>query len=246
MKINRQILSIPPHISTSWNNISSLHVTEEDGQTLLVITLMNHSVINIPNLNLATIEEIFNMHSKFLEQETHSQEATKPATSKSSHPFAFGGDSSITFGLPLKMGEGDMLNSFGGLLQHSQEQSNSPALPQEMLKKITAISKAMGLDKQLESMPKAEPHCNCPYCQVARALLEEQPHEPKEVKITEEQVEDSELKFREWDIQEIGKHLYEISNPFDPVERYQVFLGKPIGCTCGSKNCEHIKAVLNS
>jgi len=246
MKINRHILSIPPHISTSWSNISSLHVAHEDGQTFLVITMLNHSTISIPNLSATTIEEIFQMHSKFLEQGSSQQEPTKQS-SKVTPPFAFGGDAALTFGLPLKMGEGDMLSSFGGLLQHSQEQANAPNLPPEMLKKVAAISKAMGLDKQLENMPKAEPHCNCPYCQVARALHEESPRAPlQEKQSIDEPVADTELKFREWDVHEIGAELYEVSNPFDPVERYQVFLGKPIGCTCGHKNCEHIKAVLNS
>jgi hypothetical protein len=246
MKINRHILSIPPHISTAWNNIRSLHVTHENAQTFLVITLLNQSVISIPNLSATTIEEIFQMHTKFLEQGSSQQEVAKEP-SKTLPPFAFGGEASLTFGLPLKMGEGDVLNSFGGFLQHSQEQANSPPLPQEMLKKVAAISKAMGLDKHIENMPKAEPHCNCPHCQVARALHEEPPRSPlPEKQSIDEPVEDAELKFREWDIQEIESQLYEVSNPFDAVERYQVFLGNPLGCTCGHKNCAHIKAVLNS
>lgn len=250
MKINQQILSIPPHISTSWKNIASLHVSHDEGQPVLVITLLNQSVIKIPRLSALTIEEIFHMHSKFLDQAAEQASSTQEPhkfTSRSPHPFAFGGESTLTFGLPLKMGEGgEMLGNFGGLLQHSPEQADAPHLPPEMLKKVTAISKAMGLDKQLEHMPKAEPHCNCPYCQVARALHEEAPRPHHEEKIVEEKVQDEELKFREWDIQEIGQHLYEVCNPFDSVEKYQVFLGKPIGCTCGHKNCEHVKAVLNS
>lgn len=246
MKINRKILSIPPHISTSWKNIASLHV--EQG-SVLIITLTNASIIKIPQLDELTIKEIFAMHSKYLEQESEqehpSQESLKQ-TLKSSNPFAFGGENTLTFGLPLKIGDLDSLGHFGGLLQHHQEQADSPALPEEMIKKITSISKTMGLDKQLDSMPKAEPHCNCPYCQVARALHEEEPPVEKKTKEHEEEISDEELKFREWNIQEIGHDLYEVSNPFDVIERYQVFLGKPIGCTCGHKNCEHIKAVLNS
>jgi len=238
MKITRHILSIPPHISTSWKNIAALHV--EEG--VLVVTLTNQSVIKIPHLSSSSIEEIFQMHTKFLEQPP-SQE--KPSPQKA--PFALGGESTLTFGFPLKLGEGsEMLGSLGGLLQHSQEQAHSPDLPPDMLKKVAAISKAMGFDNQLEHMPKAEPHCNCPYCQVARALHDEGAEEKQERKTSDESISDEELTFREWDIQEIGAKLYEVANPLDATEKYQVFLGEPIGCTCGSKHCEHIKAVLSS
>ncbi|NGX33463.1 MAG: hypothetical protein K1060chlam4_01531, partial [Candidatus Anoxychlamydiales bacterium] len=40
--------------------------------------------------------------------------------------------------------------------------------------------------------------------------------------------------------------LYRVTNPLDENEHYSVFLKDPIGCTCGKKNCEHVKAVLNS
>lgn len=254
MKINRKILSIPPHISTAWRNIASLHISPEGSGKTLIITLVNDSVIKIPGLDETTIKEIFTMHSNYIEQESEqesppTQELPSLESTKPVNPFAFGGENALTFGFPVKLGDIDSIGNFGGLLQHSQQQANSPNLPQDMIKKITSISKAIGLDNQLENMPKAEPHCNCPYCQIARALHEEPSLVEKEKKVKEEEeevVSDEELKFREWDIQEIGKDLYEIRNPFDVVEHYQVFLGNPVGCTCGHKNCEHIKAVLNS
>ena len=61
-----------------------------------------------------------------------------------------------------------------------------------------------------------------------------------------EEVTDEDLKFRTWDIKQPGKKLYLVTNPLDNNENYNVFLGKPVGCTCGQKYCEHIKAVLNS
>ncbi len=249
MRINKKILSIPPHISTAWKNITSLHLQPDAHGQVLIVTLTNGAIIKIPNLDETTIQEIFAAHSKYIEQEpTQEPSSLKPSSdvSKVSQPFALSGDHAVTFGFPLKMEDMGPLGSFGGLLQHSPEQANSPSLPEEMIKKITSISKAVGLDKQLEHMPKAEPHCNCPYCQIARALHEEPSKTQKEPKSVEEEVSDEELKFREWDIKEISKDLYEVRNPFDVIEHYQVFLGHPIGCTCGHKNCEHIKAVLNS
>ena len=62
----------------------------------------------------------------------------------------------------------------------------------------------------------------------------------------EEIVSDAELHFREWDIKQLEKQLYNVTNPLDTTEHYQVFLGTPLGCTCGKTNCEHIRAVLNS
>ena len=100
-------------------------------------------------------------------------------------------------------------------------------------------------------MPAAEPHCNCMYCQIARAfsdkesLVDQDTVNPE----IEEAVSDVELTFREdWIInpESSNKNLYLVINPSDEAEKYTVFLGKPIGCTCGEKNCEHIRAVLNS
>jgi len=64
----------------------------------------------------------------------------------------------------------------------------------------------------------------------------------------DEEVKDEELTFKdEWEVKETGdKLLFSVHNPLDPKECYSVFLGDPIGCTCGKKNCDHIKAVLRS
>ncbi len=50
MKINNQILSIPPYISTSWKNIASLHVESQDSTIYLVVTLLSGARIEIPQL----------------------------------------------------------------------------------------------------------------------------------------------------------------------------------------------------
>ena len=60
------------------------------------------------------------------------------------------------------------------------------------------------------------------------------------------QFSEDDLKFRDWDIEQKSEELYEVTNPIDQNEHYQVFLGNPVGCTCGKKNCEHIRTVLNS
>jgi hypothetical protein len=132
------------------------------------------------------------------------------------------------------------LEAFGNLWQHTPEQAGSPDLPPEFLERIETLMKTMGIS-DTNLLPKAEPHCNCPYCQVARVMHDRMnPSEPEEA-ITEE-----DLRFRDWDIKQEADKLYTVINPFDHKEHYNVFLGEPLGCTCGQKNCEHLQAVLRS
>jgi hypothetical protein len=151
MKITPTILSIPPHISTTWDNVASLR---SDGSTLIV-TLQDQTQVAIPNLDTATLEEIFDMHAKMA--------------------------------APLL-----------------------PIVPGELVEKLAKMF-----------------------------TLETAPQEPEEV-LPED------LKFKDWEIVQKGDQIYEVISPLDKNEHYQVFLGTPLGCTCGAKNCEHIRAVLNS
>ena len=92
-----------------------------------------------------------------------------------------------------------------------------------------------------KTLPKAEPHCNCTYCQITRTLSHAQQEEEQDEEVTEE-----DLRFRSWDIEQKGDQLFTVTNPLDKAETYQVFLGHPVGCTCGKKKCAHIEAVLRS
>ena len=130
-----------------------------------------------------------------------------------------------------------MMNS---AMQHNPAQADSPPMPKELLEKITGIAKVLGLEDPSQ-LPKPEPHCNCPFCQIARSFHGGE----AEVKM-EEEVSAIDLQFRTWDIKQTAEKLYTLTNPLDEKEYYNVFLGDPLGCTCGQKNCEHIRAVLNS
>jgi hypothetical protein len=233
MRINHKILSIPPFISTSWSNISSLHVESRDSQLVLIIDLVQGSQIEIPNLEGSVIEAVFAAHAKYLEEESAVPQLQ--ATGGAPVSFAFG----------LEGVEG--MDGLGGLLQHNAEQANSDPLPEEVLSKIGSISKAMGIDAA-HSLPKAEPHCNCPHCQISRAMHGEKQERAENLipPPPEEDVSEEDLKFRVWDIAQTEGDLYTLTNPLDAKEHYNVYLGDPIGCTCGEKNCEHIRAVLNS
>ncbi len=134
---------------------------------------------------------------------------------------------------------------------HNPEQADSPPIPAELLSKIAQLAKLIAPGGETGDLPKAEPHCNCVYCQVARALRDvvEGDDVPKPVPTHasgEDVVSDEDLQFRQWDITQKGGNLYQVTNRLDPNESYQVHLAEPVGCTCGATNCEHVLAVLRS
>ncbi len=217
MKINKNILNIPPYISTSWNNISSLHMEDD----YLIVTLKNNLKIEIPDLQKPILEAIFNAHSQHLET---------PNTK-----------TSLDFGLPM-FGNSSTMESFTSAMQHNPSQKDIPDIPADILKKITSVAKIFSDETNMD-LPKPEANCNCMHCQIARALQISSGINPENL---DEDVSAEDLKFRLWDIKEEDKKLYTVTNPLDNNEQYRVFLGEPIGCTCGKKNCEHIKAVLNT
>jgi len=230
MKINNQVLSIPPYISTSWKNINSILVDQSGN---LVILLHTNAKISIPNLEKPIINVVFDAHAKYLEKEENDKH-------QKINP-------SFSMGLPLKiMGEGSnsSLESLGSAMQHNPANANAPDLPPDILNKIASISKIMGIDNP-EMTPKAEPHCNCVHCQIAKAIRGEA-KEDDLLNDASEEVTEADLKFKTWEIKQTAEKLYIVMNPLDNNEKYTVFLGNPLGCTCGAKNCEHIRAVLNT
>jgi hypothetical protein len=218
MLISAQILSIPPYLSTSWKNITSLHAVPDKDHFTFIVILNNGMQVSIPNLEKTAVDSIFEAHARY-----GCAQGVQPAR-----------ENSLSF--PTS-GNIDLMTS---AMQHNPEQADSPEIPKEILEKITSIAKVLGLEDAQE-LPKAEPHCNCPFCQIARAF-----HGSETAAKTEEIVSDNELQFRSWDIKQSAEKLYTVINPCDEKEQYSVYLGDPIGCTCGQKNCEHIRAVLNS
>lgn len=229
-KINTKILSIPPFISTAWENIKTLHFSAG----ALVVTLINDTEITIPNLPAETLEDIFKAHTDYLEM---SKEAPAPKTKNSNRDKA----SLFSFDLPFNFDSLGDMSALMNCTQHDMKLSGSEPLPPELLDKIKKMASMMGFDASRLGDLKAEPHCNCPHCQVVRSI-----NNQEDEIIDDEPVSDSDLKFREWDIKEIGEKRYEVTSPFDTEEKYQVFLGTPVGCTCGKEHCEHVKAVLES
>lgn len=249
MKITSKILSIPPYLSVNWSDIRALYV--KDGS--LIISLADGNSIPVPNLTEKEIETIFQAHSAFAggapAKTAHPQgpsQASLQFIQALQHPEKSTGQTDAN--APFKMNIENM-EAFGSAMQHNPSLGNIPSLPKEILDKIAAIIKIMA-PGEIDSIPKAEPHCNCPHCQIARAvhgdaeqsseIAHETPAQAEEV-VTEE-----DLKFVQWEIKQIGQQMYSVTNKLDLSEQYQVFLGEPVGCTCGVNGCEHILAVLKS
>ncbi len=231
MKINSRILSIPPFISTAWENVISLQV--EDGTGKLIVFLKNGGIVSIPALPAEIIKSTFNAHADYIESLSNPAQPLKSGTG-------------LSFNM---MPNGMAQEMLGPVMQHDPSQKESPDLPSEVINKVASVAKALAVDVASFAIPNDEPHCNCPYCQIARAIQgKSNPNKIPDVDNTLKETEflEGKLEFREWDIKQVGKKLYDVTNSSDADEHFQVFLGKPIGCTCGKPNCEHIKAVLKS
>jgi hypothetical protein len=126
-------------------------------------------------------------------------------------------------------------------MQHNPGQSDLPPIPPDVLKKISLIAKAFGLE-DTSTLAQPEPNCNCVYCQITRAFNRQESSAAEQV----EEISNEDLKFRDWEVKSTGDKLYSVTNPLESSEQYSVFLGTPLGCTCGNKNCEHIRAVLST
>ncbi|MDP1835982.1 MAG: hypothetical protein Q8K75_08660 [Chlamydiales bacterium] len=250
MKISNKIISIPPYISTSWRNVYSVY-TSENG--MLVITLADGDAVYIPDLTAEQKTQIFQAHTAYLEEaDLHEQPQSNPrrehlATDATNQFGAFmqsilGGDGNNQ-AFQMNLGSIDNLTS---VVQHNQSQAHAPDLPPEVLEKIAGIAKMIAPNDP-NVLPKAEPHCNCFHCQIARAMAGI-PKEAEEAtpKAAEPEIPTEELRFEQWEIEQTGENLYSVVNKLDREEKYSVYLGKPLGCTCGKSGCEHIVAVLQS
>jgi hypothetical protein len=237
MKMNDKFFSFPPFLSTSWEHITALSL---DASGQIVVHLSNGEAPVLPPLSLEDTQAIFKAHASFLEKQV-----LKEPLQKKERPNPQQWNE-----LPIRIGFGAALDGMPAALQHNPAQSQAPDLPPEMLGKIAQISKIL-VPEELQELPPAEPHCNCPHCQIVRAILGETravfpPTPPPTEEEEEEEVSDSDLQFQQWEIVQTGDKLFTVTNKLDTQEKYRVYLGHPVGCTCGKPSCEHILVVLKS
>ncbi|MFI0435793.1 MAG: hypothetical protein ACH350_08755 [Parachlamydiaceae bacterium] len=230
IKVNNKMLSIPPYLSASWSQISALYMKG----SVLVVTLNDGDALHIPDLSPETINLIYQNHASYMEKEESSPANEKeiPTVKNIMEP----NNSSVRFAL------GTPIEGIGGMMQHNPSQADAPNLPPEILEKIGAISKIISPSEEM-AIPQGVPGCNCFFCQIARTI------HPESTLLQQENewvIGDEDLHFQEWDIQQTDEKLYSVVNRLDKNEKYHVYLGQPIGCTCGKEGCEHVLAVLKS
>lgn len=241
--ITNQTLSIAPFISTHWNQIETMHVRDNS----LLITLSSGDTVEVPKMTPDIIEKIFTAHAFYLEK--HRGETREPKTQA---PQSKGMEEDLTrqlSELTHQMSQalsGDIWKNMTALLQHDSNQAHAEDLPPEALKKMAMLAQMMGPEESA-MLPDPEPHCNCHHCQILRALHGQQAH-PESLASAEEEepVLDQDLQFSQWEIAQLGDKLFHVTNRLDTTESYNVFLGDPVGCTCGNRGCEHVLAVLKS
>lgn len=237
IKVTDKILSIHPYLSTDWEYVSYLHVREG----ALIIALTDASLVSIQGLQSGEIEQIFAAHLHFLEHKKSSGEFH----SKNIFTQLFSGET-----------QGPQFKFFAGMqdlliqaIQHNPSHAELPLLPPEVVNKI-AMLRAMVSPEEVLALPPAEMNCNCLYCQINRILRKEVLHGdsfPDHPTLdTSEVIKDQDLQFEQWEIVQTATNMYEVTDKLDRNAHYSVFLGDPIGCTCGKANCEHIVAVLRS
>lgn len=248
VKINEKVICIPPHISATWDQVAFLQSEENpvNKKFTLIIHLADGKEVEISDLDPSLIDIAFSAHLKHLEEQSTAFPKTEEGKNLTNFLQELTGLSPEQLvNIPIRIGLSTGIPGVENIemaLQHNQEQAAFPDMPPEILEKVSSMTK-MIIGGDLASFPKPEPHCNCMHCQLARAIH----HIPKQGvqrREEEESITEEDLSFRTWDIKENGKNMYSVSNPLDAREQYTVYLGTPVGCTCGHVNCEHIKAVL--
>lgn len=230
-KINEKMICIPPYVSTSWDHVTFMQASDnESGGLDLIMHLDTGSEIRIQNLDKALIDLAFAAHLKYME--------AHPGKQQSNPANIFSQMLNLS---PEQLGNFPGIENLEMAMQHDMSKSDAADLPAELLNRISEMTK-MIVGDQLQMFPKAQPHCNCPHCQIARSIH----GETNEQDAPEEDVSTEELTFQNWTIEDLGNDLFKLTNPLDTDEQYQVFLGSPVGCTCGKDHCEHIRTVLRS
>lgn len=229
INITDKVLSISPYVSTHWSRIAALHM--KGG--VLAVTLIDGDTIHVPGLSPETIDLIFQYHAEYLQKEEKPSLPTQGVMFPRMIEQA--NEPSVRFAF------GDNPESIGSMMQHNPALRDAPDLPADVLQKIGAITRILAPTSEA-ILPVPEANCNCFHCQIAR-VVNPSANLPVE---EHEEVQLSELDFQQWTIEQTGDRLYLVTNRLDDHEKYSVFLGEPVGCTCGKAGCEHILAVLKS
>lgn len=242
VKISDKLICIPPFISTTWDQVSFVQSDKDEisGKFKLILHLRDGNIVEIPELDATIVDIAFSAHIQHLEKSQIPSLKKEDIQQKTAQNLFSPFTSDQIAAFPIRLGSAPGMEGIETALQHNPQAANSPTLPKEIVDKIAAIAKIL-TNGDMNGFPKPEPHCNCMHCQVARSI-----HNLPEQETAEETVTEEDLTFRSWEIAQSGDKLFQVTNPIDHREQYSVYLGTPVGCTCGQPHCEHIKAVLSS
>lgn len=253
-QITDTFVSIPPYLSVRWSDVRSLAFEDEE----LIVSLKDGNQIYVPHLSKEDLEEIFEAHLVVMNR---SEELTSFDEDEMEESLTLRMDrhreppvsevSSSGGEVPFLRMDLSQMGQVGTMMQHNPDQSDMPPIPPEVLAKIAKVAQALG-PVDTATIPQPEPHCNCVHCQITRAIhqvnLGEEVTGREEEGEMEEEVSDEDLSFLDWIvIQDTdNEKMFTVTNPLNREEKYRVFLGEPVGCTCGEAHCEHIVAALQS
>ncbi len=235
---SEKLLSIPPFFATSWDQVAALKATE----TSLHIYLKSGQEVILPGVDSKTVQSIFLKFNHLVEGSIKFQLPEKTEQDKAFEAIQKGLKEVLS--LTMKLGI-SALGKIETVLEHNPGHAQLPPLPAEMIDRIQVLANIIPKE-DLAAMSPPIAGCNCLYCQIQRIIRSKEPSIEIGHADKEEVVEDQELQFSEWSVTPIADKLYKVNNKLDPHEEYQVFLGDPMGCTCGKPHCEHIIAVLRS
>lgn len=143
MIINKQILSIPPFISTSWQDVELLL---SDGHSTLNIYLKNGTLVKISNLLKEDLDLIFKVHQDIL------LSPSQPEIPSLIDPL--------------------LLSFSGSLLEHDPDLKDASPLPLEVKTKLKSLlDEIPKLDKI--KLPDIHPDCHCPFCQIMNLMQDQ-------------------------------------------------------------------------
>jgi hypothetical protein len=214
-------------------------------EKMLIITLKDGSSGSIPDLTQEELSQIFTSFSSYAELPEEEEHKEAAAFKKDISQLVEGMKKGVSEFVNLLTKTGGQALGITKSLEHDPTNAHLADLPPEARKRVEMLLQIVPEDEIL-AMHEPIQNCNCMYCQVQRILratLYKKKHPSED---EEEPVDASELTFTEWNVEPIAEKLYIVRNKLDPQEEYRVFLGEPLGCTCGKINCEHIIAVLRS
>lgn len=236
MKINSNVISIPPYITTSWENVNVINVEiDKDKKKILIISLESGDQIKIPELSDEDIHNVTSSFESFIEKTSNEQNFVDHNSMISGLTEVF--QQFINDG---KTSQATMSQSPGiGVVKvplgHSALHSNMPIFDPESLRNIIKTIKAIGEGRNLFEKGEYQECCNCIYCQACKFLQEEK---------TENELKEENLEFASsWNVEEVNSNEYLVSNK-ENNSTFNVKLEPSVACSCGSNKCEHIRIVL--